>query len=127
MHLSFSLSRLLQQKFFIRANKTEVKPKSSEQSTASSSKKSKSSTLRKRGEKTTDSPRAKKVNRQSKMANLHVHVLTFIFSCLIVSHLRVLIVLLPLSSIMLISSTFIVYGSCMAGDGTCMHTRRLVI
>ena len=64
LSLSLTLSpRLLQHKFFIRANKVEVKPKSDEQTTASSSKESESSSLRKRGEKATDSPRAKKVNQ----------------------------------------------------------------
>ena len=67
LSLSLSLSllpRLLQHKFFIRANKIEVRPKTSEQSSASSSKEGESSTLRKRGEKPTDSPRAKKVNKK---------------------------------------------------------------
>ena len=73
LSLSFSHSpRLLQHKFFIRASKTEVKPKSSVQSGASSSKESESSTLRKRGEKATDSPRAKKVNQQIRTWPLNV-------------------------------------------------------
>ena len=61
------MCRLLQKKFFIRANKVEVKPKSDEQTNAASASKegeSSSSSLRKRGDKATDSPRAKKVSKK---------------------------------------------------------------
>ena len=75
--------RLLQQKFFIRANKVEVKKsKSDEQTTASSSKESEpsSSSLRKRGDKATDSPRAKKVTK-----SLHIHNFTIVHCILVYS------------------------------------------